>query len=88
MFLTTWMLARGFPDKATTSNICKMDSKYCNILMMLEVNGENSLRCLKQININKFEYVSKPVYSCGWGYEKPYNWRSLHQIHELKIVQQ
>ena len=47
-----------------------------------------SYSLLKQMNINKFEYVSKPVYSSRWGYEKPYSGRSLHQIHELKIVQQ
>ena len=30
MFLTTWKLAWGVPDKATY-NVCKQDSKHCNV---------------------------------------------------------
>ena len=31
LFLTTRKLARGLPDMIATINVCKLDSKYCNV---------------------------------------------------------
>ena len=56
---TTWNVTWGLPDTATT-DLCKLNSKYCNVFMSYRLMY-SSLLGLEGRNIPEFEYISSLI---------------------------
>ena len=55
------MIVRGLSDVAIT-NVCKVDSKYCNTIVTYRLMKWLVARFLREDNIHKSYCISEPVY--------------------------